>query len=227
MMRTHLSRYALLVALLVMLWATETMAATIGFDGLTGPNLSSFPDRYVGGYVEDGFTVKATGGQWFEAHVFGSSIPAIGSGPIYTADGGTSAITVTGVAAGGLFTFGGVDLTSNSAGGTKYTIEGFLSGEEQFTFETTIGSINHFESISSISNLTVDTLTITGTRAARVTSFNIDNIRLAAANAPGPPGPGCTAPRCPDPNVPEPASIMLLGAGLAGIEIWRRRRGLG
>ena len=226
-MRTHLSRYVLLVALLVMLWATETMAATIGFDGLTGPNLSSFTDRYVGGYVEDGFTVKATGGQWFEAHIFGSSIPAIGSGPIYTADGGTSAITVTGVA-GGLFTFGGVDLTSNSAGGTEYTIEGFQGISTVAIFSTTfeIDSINHFESKLFSGLADVNRLTITGTRGRGVTSFNVDNIRLTAASGPGPPGGGCTG-NCPDPNVPEPASIMLLGAGLAGIEIWRRRRGEG
>jgi hypothetical protein len=223
-----MKRYTLLVVLLVMLWATESLSATIGFDSLTGLNLSSFNAHYENGYKEDGFTVKVTGGQWFEAHIFGSSIPAIGSGPLYN-DAGVGApqtITVT----GGTFAFVGVDLTSNSFGGTEYTITGSLSGVEKFTFSTTIGSINHFESISSTSSLTVDTLTITGTRAAGVTSFNIDNIRVSEASGPGPPGPGpctTTTPPCPDPNVPEPASIMLLGVGLAGIEIWRRRRGEG
>jgi PEP-CTERM motif len=235
MMQTHMSRYVLLVALVVMLWATETMAATIGFDGLTGPNLSSFNDRNVEGYVEDGFTVKATGGQWFEAHVFGNGVPAIGSGPVYSVDGGgASAITVT----GGTFTFGGVDLTSNVAGGTSYRIAGFLANEMNpiFTQTVVIGgtncssncNINTFYSINSTSTLTVDKLTITGTRPAGVTSFNIDNIRVTAAAGPGPPGPGpCTTPNCPDPNVPEPASLLLLGVGLAGIEIWRRNRGEG
>ena len=218
-MRIHLSRYVLPVALLVMLWATETMAYTIGFDGLTGSNLSTFTS-----YTESVYTVAPTsGGKWFEAHIFGNGVPAIGAGDVYHPDGGTSAITVT----GGTFTFGGVDLTSNSFGGTEYRIVGSLSGAEQFTFGTTIGSINHFESISSISNLTVDTLTITGTRHGGVTSFNIDNIRLTAASGSGPPGGGCTGNNCPDPNVPEPASIMLLGASLAGIEILRRRRGEG
>ena len=218
-----MSRYVLLVALLVMLCATETMAYTIGFGNLGGSNLSTFNS-----YTESAYTVAPTpGGRWFEAHVFGNVVPAIGAGDVYHPDGGTSAITVTGVA-GGLFTFGGVDLTSNSAGGTEYTIAGFLGTSTVATFTTTfqINSINHFESKLFSGLADVNRLTITGTRAAGVTSFNIDNIRVSAASGPSPPGGGCTG-NCPDPNVPEPASLLLLGAGLAGIEIWRRRRGEG
>ena len=219
-MRTHLSRYVLLVALLVMLWATETMAVTIGFDGLTRSNLSTF----TGSYEEDGYTVEATKGQWFEAHIFGSSIPAIGSGPLYSSDLGMSQITIT--ENGERFIFQGVDLTSNSALGTTYTIQGFLatSGENPiFTIPVEVEAINRFES-KLFSNLeSVDKLTITGTRGRGVTSFNIDNIRVGQYIDPGScPG---SDPNCP--AVPEPASIMLLGVGLAGIEIWRRRRGLG
>jgi hypothetical protein len=207
-----------------MLWATETMAATIGFGDLHGSNLSAFTS-----YQESGYTVAATGGQWFEAHIFGNGVPAIGAGPVYNAEpGAPQTITVTEVA-GGLFTFGGVDLTSNSAVGMEYTIAGFrdLNTVAIFTTTFSIGSINHFESKLFSRLADVNRLTITGTRHGGVTSFNIDNIQLTAANDPGPPGPGCTAPRCPDPNVPEPASLLLLGVGLAGIEVWRRKWGEG
>lgn len=226
-MRTHISRYAFLVALLAMLWATETMAATIGFGDLHGSNLSEFTSytHHTTNNSADDFTVAATSGKWFEAHIFGNGVPAIGSGPVYNANadsGPLPTITVT----GGTFIFEGVDLTSNSFGGTKYEIVGSLLGVEKFMFGTTISDINTFKSIGSLSADVVDKLTITGKRGVGVTSFNIDNIRVSAASVPGPPGGGCTG-NCPDPNVPEPASLLLLGAGLAGIEIWRRRRGEG
>ena len=216
-MRTHLSRYVLLVALLVMLWATETMATTIGFGNLGGSNLSIFTS-----YTESGYTVAPTRGQWFEAHVFGSNVPAIFAGPIYNPV--ESQISVT-YEHGGQFTFQGVDLTSNVAGGTTYTIVGLLTGETDPVFTETVHiySINHFET-KLFSNLgLVDHLTITGKPGEHVTSFNIDNIRAGKYTDPG----HCPGHTCPEPNVPEPASIMLLGAALAGVEVWRRRRGEG
>lgn len=208
-----MKRYALLVALLVvMLPATETMANTIGFDNLGGSNLSTFTS-----YVEDGYTVSATSGSWHVAKVFGSEIPAIFAGPINNP--GVSQITVT-YDEGEQFTFQGLDLTSNSAGGTSYTIAGFLGTDDVFSVTATINSINTFESrlFSSLGN--VDRLTITGTPAQGVTSFNIDNIRA------GEPGPCQGDPNaCPIPPVPEPVSILLLGAGLSGIGIWRLKQG--
>ena len=145
------------------------------------------------------------------------------AGPIYSPL--ESQISVT-YAHGGQFTFQGVDLTSNVAGGTTFTIVGLLTGETVPVFTETVHvySINHFET-KLYSNLgLVDHLTITGKPGEHVTSFNIDNIRAGKVTDSG--SGSCSSPY-PDCNVPEPVSIMLLGAGLVGIEIWRRRRGEG
>jgi hypothetical protein len=209
-----MSGYVLLVALLAMLWATETMATTIGFGNLGGSNLSTFTS-----YTESGYTVEATKGQWFEAHVFGSNVPAIFAGPIYNPV--ESQISVT-YEHGGQFTFQGVDLTSNVAGGTTYTIAGFLGTSGVFSESVRIDSVNHFETRLFSSLGLVDHLTITGKPGEHVTSFNIDNIRAGNGS-----GTGTCDPNYRSCNVPEPTSLLLLGVGLAGIEIWRRRRGAG
>ena len=192
-----MKRYTLLVALLVMLWATETMAYTIGFGNLAGNNL----DRFTS-YEENGYRVAATGGDWFVAKIFGNQIPAIVAGPIYHP--GESQITVT--EGGERFTFQGLDLTNYVAGGTSYTIQGFLgtSTIAEFAATTVINNINTFNTFDmslTDSLKLVDRVTITGIPGQGTTSFNIDNIRAGDGLAQT-----CDSNATPC-TVPEPASI--------------------
>src|SRR5512138_448324 len=77
-------------------------AATITFDGLVGANIDPFPISYT----EGGFSVTASGGNWFEAHFFGNPEPDIFAET-------TSSIQVKRTTPGD-FTFDSVDVASSS-----------------------------------------------------------------------------------------------------------------
>ena len=174
--------------------ARSAAAATITFDSL-GPGING--DNFITA-VEFGFTVYDESGGWVEGHFFGNPVPSIfTSGP----DG---RVTVTN---GGTFTFSSVDLGNASGGSTSltYTIQGFLLGAPVFSTSATIGSPNAFTTISSPdSSSFIDLLRITidGTNTS---SYNIDNIVVDAS------------------TVPEPATLLMLGAGLAGLRARRHR----
>jgi hypothetical protein len=174
---------------LAALTATPAAAEIIDFENLPGSN----GDAFTGPYVEDGFTVRAAGGDVFEGHQFGNGEPSLVFGSVF--GGGFGAISIT----GGTFTFDGYDV--NSFDGTAdFSIQGFLGGVSVFNL-TGIQSETglSFASLGGAAG-TIDELNFIFTPGG--SSVNIDNIVLnSVAGA-----------------VPEPGTwlMMILGFGAIG-----------
>jgi hypothetical protein len=174
-------------------------AAVIEFDGLTGANGDPFTS-----YTEDGFTVDATAGDWFEAQVFGNPVPSIFAGPIGSPSLSTIDVTENG---GGDFTFASVDFSSNN-GTSAYSIEGLLNGVPVFLLTGTTGGFpGPWNTVNDGGTTTIDELVITLNPTGGPTSMNLDNINVSPA-----------AP------VPEPSSLLAAMVGLAALGLARRRR---
>ena len=171
--------------------AATIPAATITFDPLSGANGDPYP-----GHTEGNFSVLASlnvsgNPAWFEAHQFGNPVPSIFAGSPEV-----SSVSVTENTTG-LFRFGSVDLSSNIAAGSTYDITGFLLGSPVLSQSGAIGSINTFETISSVNTSTIlDLLVIELTPGAGTTSMNLDNIVLEPEEGGG---------------VPEPSTFAMMG----------------
>jgi hypothetical protein len=158
--------------------STAASATTITFSGLAGANGTP-----VATYIEGGFTVTTTVGQFFQGQEFGNPVPSLFAGPF----GGGPVFDVLDVTAngGGSFFFPSVDLAANN-GNVNFTFTGFLGGVQQyvvngvepgrppgpFGFDTIVNP----DAGIAINDLRI-ALNILGT------SGNVDNI---VVNVPGP-----------------------------------------
>lgn len=177
-MRMH-SFASWVVGLAILATGQAQASTTITFDDLPGGN----GDPFTGPYLEDGFSVDPTAGDWFVAKLFGNPIPDLFAGPIGSPS--LSELTITKVG-GGTFSFLSSDLSSNG-GRSAYNYLGYLGGSLLYATGGFIPTGAGFLTFGNPNSpILIDTLLISLDPVGAPSSLNLDNIVLDATVVPEP-----------------------------------------